>query len=1511
MGFFRSRSPRSRTNSTPTGPRRATSPRRLLGLEPLEERRLLTTGVNLLYLDGASHSDEGFLATHNGSFYYVVNRDGQSELWQTDGSAAGAKRLATAANIHSLTSAGDDLVYVASNRYGSESLGFIHTTGDPPESVVVTDLTRIDNLTAVGGALYFTADDGLDGLDLYRLDSPYSDATMVHDFQGSLTDAREFTVVGEHLYFTVSTEFGAKSLWKSDGTEWGTELVMELSAAGGPRQAELTEVNGELFFHDYAARDVEGGYTIDVRLWKSNPATGSLELIKTIPYASLSSFANVGGALFFAAYGAGSDGDYSLWKSDGTEAGTVLVSQIDQERDFGGYGIGDFVGVAGVLYFTADDDVHGRRLWRSDGTAAGTYMLRDTYPNVSNAPSNLVNLNGVLCFTAISSQYGMALWTSDGTTAGTVPVTSIADPTFVSVSGDRLFFTTDSSYGVRVWMSDGTAAGTEFIEETGIRSPGIASPVTFGQRLFFVPDDGWAGDSLWASDGSAQGTQLVKGNDLYGMDPSSEWSDVDNLFVFQNALYFTVNDGLHGDELWISDGTPDGTQLLADLEGGQWSAAPRDFTVIGGAFYFTTHERTRLWRSDGTAEGTEELATLEFGSRVTNLTNVDGTLFFLNTNEEYFAQTAIWKSDGTAAGTVQVKPYYYPSGFYDSGPPDDFFAFGGALYFSAEDETHGRELWRSDGTPEGTAMVKDINADYGSYPWLKSSSPRDFIAAGGALYFTANDGAHGRELWTTDGTADGTHMVANIRDDFYSGYESANPSSLISIGGMLYFAASDGGFEGQTAWEGAGIELWKSDGTPEGTLQVKDINPDPYDSTPRDLTAVGDVLYFSAYNRQNGRFLWRSDGTTDGTVRFTDDSNRTWGSPHDLVNSGGTLYFVSYGALWALPAEAAAEIVYQERALVLDQERIGHIGNPATGDRWVFAANAGDHVTFDLGQVLGAVRFRLKGPGGWIGFENQAADSGLLTLPHLGRYELEAYLAAGATGTYSFRLQQPFTQLAVGTTYQGTIPGTGFAQVFQVDVPFDGVLLTTLDTAENRDNVEIYLRRGAPPTRSLYDLRRAKVGADHELLIPDVQSGTWYVLVYAAHAPLAGEFSLRLDNPPVVVDAITPPAQPNFEPTWVTVSGAGFDEATTVEFVGTDGSVRTPTEIEHVSPTSLRALLDLGTWTAGDYRVVVRKEGYTDELATPFVVTEEPYRLETRLIVPDRVGFAIPIRQTIWIEYTNAGRIPMPAPLLKLTGDHGSRLTLDPAIKPQAGFGQIAGTSPSVEVLGLGSSDMPWLLMPGETGRIPVYYLGLTQQEYYPSVSFELGTLTADDERPIDWSEQEEYVKPVSADDPTWSQVAAALGRYVAPQWGDYVAAMSEAVRLLYTSSASTVNVEQAWTRVLQQAQDIAQMNSIGGIDPVSVSTELINIYISAFSSDYQKLPGHQDCNAIHTARYNVLKRAEATSMGCETRQPRWLQLIFILAVWVLRPCTYPRQRSSARPGSYPWNSALWWQLRV
>ena len=241
-----------------------------------------------------------------------------------------------------------------------------------------------------------------------------------------------------------------------------------------------------------------------------------------------------------------------------------------------------------------------------------------------------------------------------------------------------------------------------------------------------------------------------------------------------------------------------------------------------------------------------------------------GTLFFVADGD--FAGGELWKSDGTAAGTVMVKDIYPHVDDDYAYRPDWLTDVGGTLFFSADDSTHGRELWKSDGTEGGTVMVKDINPD-------GSSGPGSLTDVGGTLFFSARDSTHGRELWKSDGTEGGTMMVKDFDPDPESG-----PQWLADVDGTLFFILGE-------------TELWKSDGTAAGTVMVKDISPGSESaSVGGSLTDVGGTLFFAADDGTHGRELWTSDGTAAGTVMVKDINPDGFGVSW-LINVGNTLFF--------------------------------------------------------------------------------------------------------------------------------------------------------------------------------------------------------------------------------------------------------------------------------------------------------------------------------------------------------------------------------------------------------------------------------------------------------------------------------------------------------------------------------------------------------------------------------------------------------------------------------------------
>ena len=406
--------------------------------------------------------------------------------------------------------------------------------------------------------------------------------------------------------------------------------------------------------------------------------------------------------------------------------------------------------------------------------------------------------------------------------------------------------------------------------------------------MYFRADDGVHGSELWKSDGTAAGTVMVK--DIY---PGHNGGILSSLFAAGGVVYFQADDGVHGTELWKSDGTAAGTILLKDIypgvipsgvnAGTPRSGNPNNFTIINGVVYFAAsggEETHEVWKTDGTIAGTTLVKDIYSGIQgyvLTNFINLNGTLIL--TVYGGASGNELWKSDGTGSGTVFIRAI--PGDNFNNHPT----VLNGALYF-----LEGNGLWKSDGTTAGTGLLKEKGGSF-------AFSPELLMAINNQLFFTGNDDTHGLELWKSDGTAAGTVLLKDIN----AGSSNSDINAFSKAGSKLMFSANDGIH---------GNEIWTSDGTAAGTLMLQDIEPGSGSSMEsqffelkRAIIEANGKIFIGASTSAFGNEVWVANAPAEGPL------------PLELLEFKGTLVNSNAYLQWKTENETNTSMFIVERSL--------------------------------------------------------------------------------------------------------------------------------------------------------------------------------------------------------------------------------------------------------------------------------------------------------------------------------------------------------------------------------------------------------------------------------------------------------------------------------------------------------------------------------------------------------------------------------------------------------------------
>ena len=702
----------------------------------------------------------------------------------------------------------------------------------------------------------------------------------------------------------------------------GTPLLLsDINQVQAPTQVQDLFAAGDKAY--YFGEQAETG----VELWATDGTPEGTRLVKDLAPGRASSAGSIvqsfGDKTFIHTY----EPDM-LWVTDGTEAGTVpLIESVD------GY---EMVQV-GDLFFTEDynHDTGHHELIVTDGTTEGTMRL------VTELESNIYEMvayEGLLYFTTVDG-----LWSSDGTLVNTVHLmdfegVNIFEGLYVFDGTLHLTRNVHTSDGIQaeIWTTDGTQEGTHRLFQVPVGNPngsfeqsGIRGLMRVQDQFFFskfvCPFN--CTSTFWTSDGTQDGTREIDSNflahnQIYIVDDLIYYRDRATLYVVDPAddeptpekisgdLRVQTGVTFHDDKMYFSAvensgrglyefdiATQEATRIADNSPNAPLFFFPNVMRVDDdGTLYYLTREqseegeKTLFWRRDGAQVDSEFLGELVVdqgyelvGDRILSIGRVDG-------------DRRLWAI--SEVGTVPLNPYteknlggldpgdcywYCHPVFTLLGGDDD-----GTLWFRAEQGDGRFELWKSDGTPEGTVKAAEqVDIAHPGRP----SVPMQFVvgnklyvgqfASSGTanklwatdlttgenkivlelpqleshldgklsaqllgtvndriIFFNRDDFGYG-SIWSSDGTTEGTYEIADAKWQF-----GAAP---VNFAGELYFSAYD---------DAHGDELWKTDGTVEGTSMVADIVPGGGGSNIKEIMAVGDSLYFTADDGLHGIELW-------------------------------------------------------------------------------------------------------------------------------------------------------------------------------------------------------------------------------------------------------------------------------------------------------------------------------------------------------------------------------------------------------------------------------------------------------------------------------------------------------------------------------------------------------------------------------------------------------------------------------------------------------------------------------
>lgn len=732
-----------------------------------------------------------------------------------------------------------------------------------PDGIALVDCSPCSGapaeLVVAGKSLYFSADDGIHGRELWRLNAngklhlafelggtfqggELGKLTAFKDgvvFAGTSTDGmggprkifflapgaiapsivmqstaaqnpERFTVSGNWVYFEARTPETGLELWVSDGTPGNTRIVWD--AVPGPGDGVRRSAAGALPGGGAVVASlakVPGLNELSASVWTVLPPDFTPVSQMVDGFASfLHMHYAVTAVLQDAAVIAGGEwsGNRSFLRTNGRPEGSAFLYISEEPLQFAS----ELLAVGNTLYMGAQTKQHGMELWHSDGTPGSARLLKDIWPGASGAgPHKLTQVGDRLFFAANDGEHGSELWVSDGTPEGTQMVADLlpgpadgAPYSLIAYKGLCYFSIENETYGEELWRSDGTPEGTRMVIDLH-PGKGDAEPYylcVFNDRLYFAANDGVHGEELWSTDGTAEGTRMEA--DIMRPERREPSANPEQLTAYEGALYCVAEDGAHGRELWRA--TPKGMAMVLDLAPGAASAEIVHLCVEAGRLHFDAKDadgRQAHYESDGTAAGTRATGPA-LGRRAGK------------TLEDVLPETV-----RTALVTVPLAR-------------DQWCARDGLVAFSGYSDAAGREPWAWREGMNAPLLLRDhMKGPAGSFP-------REFTATDEGIYYTAEIQAGMTVVFRVNPE---TLAVERVGTGLFA---VSSPRAMTPIPGGVAFVANGG--------------HWPFIGVATGDQWTGPFFPSMMagEWAPTELCLVGNAMYSDFNDPIYGRELW-------------------------------------------------------------------------------------------------------------------------------------------------------------------------------------------------------------------------------------------------------------------------------------------------------------------------------------------------------------------------------------------------------------------------------------------------------------------------------------------------------------------------------------------------------------------------------------------------------------------------------------------------------------------------------